>query len=395
MTPRPDARSATGFGSTPGEVAERHQAEERRLAYVAVTRARAELYVSGYVWDTGRRPRSASVFLDELAAVGVVDTWVDDPPDDAANPLDAAPRSLEWPIDPLGAARPDVEAGAALVRAALETAQGSSAAAPRDLRGPVGSDRRAARGRGARDPGDGDLLPGLFGDVDERRDFWRRDVDLLLAERAALANGDAVDVELPAQLSVSQLVTLRRDPGELARRLRRPLPARPAPLARRGTAFHLWLEQRWAAQTLLDIDELPGAADETADDADVIALRDAFERSEWAARTPVEVEVPFEMDVDGVIVRGRMDAVFGDADGWTVVDWKTGARPQGMDAVASAVQLAAYRLAWLRLKGLSDDQLPRIRAAFHYVRTGDTVAPSDLLDADGLRQLVRGTSPSN
>ena len=191
---------------------------------------------------------------------------------------------------------------------------------------------------------------------------------------------------------MSQLVTLRRDPDELARRLRRPLPARPAPLARRGTAFHLWLEQRWAAQTLLDVDELPGAADETADDADVLALRDAFERSEWAARTPVEVEVPFEMDVDGVIVRGRMDAVFGDADGWTVVDWKTGARPHGMDAVASAVQLAAYRLAWARLKGLTDADLPRIRAAFHYVRSGDTVAPSDLLDAAGLRELVRGSA---
>ena len=96
------------------------------------------------------------------------------------------------------------------------------------------------------------------------------------------AGPDGIEVELPGQLSVSQLVELRRDPDELARRLHRPLPARPAPLARRGTAFHAWLEQRWSAQTLLDVDELPGAADESADDADFMALRAAFEASEWA-----------------------------------------------------------------------------------------------------------------
>src|SRR5687768_17939860 len=43
-----------------------------------------------------------------------------------------------------------------------------------------------------------------------------------------------------------------------------------SPLARRGTRFHLWLEQRWGQQRLLDLDELPGAADESAvPDADL------------------------------------------------------------------------------------------------------------------------------
>jgi DNA helicase-2/ATP-dependent DNA helicase PcrA len=198
-------------------------------------------------------------------------------------------------------------------------------------------------------------------------------------------------VALPAHLSVSQLVTLHRDPDELARRLRRPLPSKPAPLARRGTAFHSWLEQRWSAQALLDVDELPGAADETGDDSDVEALKEAFERSAWAARTPTEVEVGFEMTVGGVVVRGRMDAVFGDEkSGWTVVDWKTGARPRGAEAQAVAVQLAAYRLAWARIRGISEDQLQTVSAAFHYVRSGETVAPADLLDAEGLRELIAG-----
>jgi DNA helicase-2/ATP-dependent DNA helicase PcrA len=54
------------------------------------------------------------------------------------------------------------------------------------------------------------------------------------------------------------------------------------------------------------------------------------------------------------------------------------------------VQLAAYRLAWARLCSLPNDQLHLVRAAFHYVRTGDTVEPTSLLDADGLLRLIAG-----
>jgi DNA helicase-2/ATP-dependent DNA helicase PcrA len=81
-----------------------------------------------------------------------------------------------------------------------------------------------------------------------------------------------------------------------------------------------------------------------------------------------------------------MDAVFAEPDGgYTVVDWKTGHRPQGAAASAAAVQLAAYRLAWSELAGVP---LDRVRAAFHYVRDGVTVRPVDLLDAAGLLALL-------
>jgi len=219
---------------------------------------------------------------------------------------------------------------------------------------------------------------------------WRADVERLLAERAALAQGDVIDVPLPERLSVSQLVELRADPAELARSLRRPVPRPPAPIARRGTAFHTWLEQRWQKQALLDVDELPGAADAGADDAEFTELRAAFEASEWAARTPVDVEVPFEMTIGDRVVRGRMDAVFADGPDWIVVDWKTGSPPSGPAAAAAAVQLAAYRLAWARLVGIPDDQLHRVRAAFHYVRAGETVEPTRLLGPADLHALVVG-----
>jgi DNA helicase-2/ATP-dependent DNA helicase PcrA len=51
------------------------------------------------------------------------------------------------------------------------------------------------------------------------------------------------------------------------------------------------------------------------------------------------------------------------------------------------VQLAAYRLAWAELSGAA---LERIGAAFHYVRTDETVTPVDLLDAKGLSKLIAG-----
>jgi DNA helicase-2/ATP-dependent DNA helicase PcrA len=101
--------------------------------------------------------------------------------------------------------------------------------------------------------------------------------------------------------------------------------------------------------------------------------------------------VPFETTIGDRVVRGRMDAVFRDGDdGWIVVDWKTGARPVGAAATAAAVQLAAYRLAWARLHGVPDAELGRVRAAFHYVRTDETIEPTELLSPDQLRELITG-----
>ncbi len=87
-----------------------------------------------------------------------------------------------------------------------------------------------------------------------------RDTELLLAERATPPQPRRLRVACPAT-AVSSLVTMARDPAELARQVRRPMPRRPAPYARRGTAFHQWLEQRFGQPQLIDADDLPGAAD--------------------------------------------------------------------------------------------------------------------------------------
>jgi DNA helicase-2/ATP-dependent DNA helicase PcrA len=337
--------------------------EEVRLGYVAVTRARHLLVCSGSWWRDGKTVCGPSSLLETVRSAcedgaQTVVHWAPRPTDGATNPaLDEWPVG-EWPADPLSDRRR---------RALSAAAESVQAAVPHPLdtdTGPDGSDELVAQ--------------------------WVRDADLLLRERAR-ATGPSVDVPLPSHLSVSALVTLRRDPGELARRLRRPMPAAPAPQARRGTAFHAWLEERFGAARLLDLDELPGSGDQAAaPDSALAELQQAFLASEWADRQPAEVEVPFETPLGPLMLRGRIDAVFADGrGGYEVVDWKTGPPPTGAELSAAGVQLAAYRLGWSRLAGVP---VERVSAGFHHVAAGVTVRPVDMLDEAGLLALVTGTA---
>jgi DNA helicase II / ATP-dependent DNA helicase PcrA len=337
--------------------------EERRLAYVATTRARRLLVCTGYRWGDTKLPRRPSEFLVEMRAAcldgaGEVGVWVDDP--GPVNPLDDVVAEYHWPYDPLGGRRALLEEGAAMVRAAQ-----------------AGGDV-------------GELLADA--QVSTAAAEWELEVDRLIEERSRSVANAPVDVPLPAHLSVSRLVLLRQDPDALARTIRRPVPRPPAPLARRGTLFHAWLESRWGSPRLLDVDELPGSADaDAAHDQELAALQAAFLASPWADRSPVEVEAPFELLVAGILVRGRVDAVFATADGGLdVVDWKTGNPPGGdPEASARSVQLAAYRLAFARFHKLD---LERVGAAFHYVRDSFTLRPADLLDEAQLEALVRSVA---
>ncbi|WBB66564.1 UvrD-helicase domain-containing protein [Micromonospora sp. WMMD812] len=385
--------------------------EERRLAYVAVTRPRRLLLCSGYWWGEGtKRPRGPSVFLREVYDAcldggpgHLVDAWAPEPAPDAVNPTTEVVLRAEWPADPLGARRPALAEAAAMVRRCLTDGPEPADAEPNDAvaADATGTDAVPADATPVDAAGD---EPGSAGAVDEGGPDpvaddpevarWRREADLLLAERAELTRASGtVEVALPGHLTVTQLVSLRRDPAALARVLRRPMPSEPSPHARRGTAFHTWLEQRFGADRLLDLDELPGAADaDAAPDETLAELQERFLASEWADRVPVEVEVPFATVIAGVVVRGRMDAVFARPGGrFDVVDWKTGGQPTGAAAEAAAVQLAVYRLAWAELAGVP---VERVGAAFHYVRHGVTVRPADLLDVAGLTALVAAVPES-
>jgi len=355
---------------------ERDLREERRLVYVAATRAAFWLGCSGYWWGDALAPLGPSVFLSEVraacaAGAGRVWSWEPAPAEDAQNPVLADTPAAPWPASPSGARYEATVAAAAMVERELAVLSSAGTTEP--------------AGTGELSQADGELVAA-----------WSRDATMLLAERAARRGHAAIPVELPSRLSVSSLVSLAADPAEFARWIRRPMPRPPAPQARRGTAFHRWLEARFGQQHLIDPDDLPGAADEGAEavDGELDVLRARFESGEWASRVPVEVEVPFETLIGDRLLRGRIDAVFADSgDGiFDVVDWKTG-RPArtGAEKRAVAVQLAAYRVAWAGLAGAPTE---RVRAAFYYVREDLTVRPADVLDAAGLEALIACVPPA-
>jgi DNA helicase II / ATP-dependent DNA helicase PcrA len=359
-----DAESLASFS---GACTDRELAEERRLAYVAATRAAFWLGCTGYWWGNGVSRLGPSVFLDEVraacqAGAGTVAVWAEEPAEEAENPALADPATAAWPAAVSGSRYEAVREAGQMVAEAMA---------------------------GQTDPADAAM--GMSQADLALVAAWERDADLLLAERAQRRGDGAVTVGLPRRLPVSSLVIVARDPAQLAQQVRRPMPRPPAPLARRGTEFHSWLEQRFGPQRLIDPGDLLGAADSDAErdeDEDLAGLRERFEAGEWSGRWPCEVEVPFETLIGDRLVRGRIDAVFADAPGggFDVVDWKTGRPPASPDEErAVAVQLAAYRLAWAALAGVPVDE---VRAAFYYVREDATVRPADLLDEAGLAALI-------
>ena len=349
-----------GLAAFDDQCREHQEREERRLGYVAFTRARKVVIASGHWWgSTQKKPRGPSPFLDELrrhceAGHGVVDRWAAEPPGGAANPVLASRACLDWPV-PL-----DPEASRLRQEAAAEVAAAMAAgsAAPYAEEGLTEDERK--------------LLAELDGDT-----------ELLLAEDRRGDRAEDRLVPLPATLSASQLVRLHSDPDGLARDLARPMPRRPVPQARRGTRFHAWVESRFGQRPLLDLDDVPGSDDgAVTGDAELVELQRAFERSEYAVRRPFQLEAPFQLALAGRLVRGRIDAVYDLGDGrWEVVDWKTGAE------AADPLQLAIYRLAWSRLRSVDPAV---VVATFFYVSTGEVVRPADLPDAEALARLLTG-----
>ena len=335
--------------------------EERRLGYVAFTRARRVLIGSGHWWGpTQKRPRGPSPFLLDLEAHvrevgGEIACW-EGPPVESDNPLLTEQVDHAWPAPYAGEALARRRAAAAQVRAdAVRLLAGA----------PLAEDA-------ALTPVERVLL-----------DRLDREAALLLEEERVTRRA-VREVVLPSSLSASQLMRLQQDPDGFARELARPLPRPPAPAASRGTRFHHWVESLFDSRPLLGPDDLPGAEDEElGTDDELAALQQAFLAGEWAARRPHAVEAAFALPLAGRVVRGRIDAVYDLGGGrWKVVDWKTGRE------AADPLQLAVYRLAWARLVGVDPQQ---VEASFLYVRTGREDLLTDLPGQAELERLLRGT----
>jgi DNA helicase-2/ATP-dependent DNA helicase PcrA len=334
------------------QVKHRHDLEERRLAYVAVTRARHSLLITGSFWAGQKKQRGPSPFLRELEHAEVIGALPLASESDE-NPLGDDAEMFAWPMDPLGARREAVLEAAEAVRSALPGAEGR----------------------------------------------WTRELDLLLAERQARLGAHAL-VEVPKRVPASRFKDYVTDPAAVASSLRRPMPERPYRATRLGTLFHRWVEDRYGLTgSVEELDASVGAlfgsgdddgdaeafgngftdpADPTSEAGKLAALQATFERSPWASRAPIEVEREIHLVLDGQIIICKIDAVYRDGDRFQVVDWKTGKAPtSAQDLEDKQLQLALYRLAYSRWKQLD---LSLIDAVFYYVADDAIVTPQRLFE---------------
>lgn len=364
-----DWRGAADHRDLKAKVAEFSQASghhelnnERRLAYVAYTRARHDLLLTASWWTgENKKPRTLAPFLLELAAANVVNSeeWAPEPDDEAVNPTAGHQDQAIWPP-----AESEVNIR---LRHAAERVIAYQAGADNKGRAPVTTSTTNSH-------------------LAELTDL----ANLLLAERDAEV---PQTVQFPARISTSGLVRLAKDREGFARQLRRPVPAQPSVQAHRGTRFHDWVQQHLSPHgAIFELDDLDSADGELADEAALTELKAQFMDSPWATRQPIAIEQEIHTPIAGTTVVARIDAVFPDPDypgHHLVVDWKTGspARDQ-QERQAREVQLAIYRLAWSRYSG---QPLDKVSAAFHHVATGETIRPAHLLSEAELEQLITHT----
>jgi DNA helicase-2/ATP-dependent DNA helicase PcrA len=328
------------------DVGDHFEREELRLAYVAVTRARHSLLLSASFWATQAKPRLPSPFLRSLSEAGVIGP-LPAASEHEENPLGEDVNLFTWPMDPLGSRRAAVEQAAALVRSAV---------------------------------------PGNAG-------RWERDLDLLLEERRRrLAEADRVEV--PSRVPASRFKDYVTDPASVAASLRRPMPERPYRATRLGTLFHDWVEDRYGVHGSIEaLDAFDGEVDGDEvplEQEQLQVLQATFERSPWAALSPVDVEREIHLPLDDRIIICKLDAVYRLDDGrYQVVDWKTGKAPKDAgDLQDKQLQLALYRQAYAEWKGI-DPEL--IDAVFYYVADDAIIRPERIFSRDELVALWRNS----
>jgi DNA helicase-2/ATP-dependent DNA helicase PcrA len=333
----------------------RKNLEEMRLAYVAITRAKQGLICTTSHFRNGEKPVAPStlfeIFSKSISKIkgGVV--LNDTPVPVGRNPLKENPITGIWP-------KPSTQ-----VEKIRKVADLTNQAPQLDI--------KTALAQAGSEEVKSILLDmqSIINEIKSRKDY--------------------LTVTLPSRLSVSTLLYLAKEPEELAMRIRRPMPNHIDKYARRGTEFHLWLENHFKHPSLISMDDLFNQSStkfETEKDATLDKLQKAWLASDWAVKNPIDIEVGFETMIDQTLIRGRIDAVYQrGVDQYEVVDWKTGKVKDGSDLENAAIQLAMYRLAYAKLKSVP---IENVSAAFHYVSDNQTVRPADILDESDLIELI-------
>ncbi|MDC4233795.1 ATP-dependent helicase [Actinomyces sp. B33] len=313
--------------------------EERRLAYVALTRARSsQLLIGSWAVGGATTLKEPSRYLMEArCALNDPPGTMSDRPDPDGPKEESAPAAPQtFPPQP-GPSRRRMAMAADRVRA--ERSQMAAGADVFDLLAQM-EDEPAVR-----------------------------DVVALLEERRLRAERPVVELwqdSVPAT-SVAGLI---EDPRGFALDIRRPMPTEPSPDSELGTVLHSWIERR------LRIGSAEPSEDPLTDEASLDErarrrleiLKDNFEKTGFADRPALALEEPFSVRVAGASIQGRIDAVFEDGPGrCLVVDWKSGAVPtrrtDGRSLRYFITQLRLYRRAWAQRAGV-DESAVSARLAF-------------------------------
>ena len=305
----------------------RHLEAEWRTAYVAVTRARRKLHLTGAHWYGGRKPKDPSALFELAAGVEGV----------RLHPGDEGPGE-----------RPD--------RLAFPT--GIPAPDPTFPDGWANAVREQVR--------DPEWVEAIVVDraaYDASVHQLRMLVDGLPAEPAP--RPDAADRN---STSVTGLVTLAVCPLRFYWSEVDPLPRRPSAAQRRGVDVHrrIELHNRGAIafdDVAHDLYDVP-AADAHVGTAPSADPFEVFMASRFAGRTPRFIETAIDLEVGPARVRGRVDAVYeSDDGGWEIVDYKSGIDKGDPQAI---VQLEAYAVA--AVEGAIGAEPPEdLRATFLYL----------------------------
>ncbi len=318
----PDLSSAASLKERRALLAAHHDEQEWRTAYVAVTRARRSLYVSGAFWSDATRPRPPSALWDLADGLegSIRATFVAEPGDrpDDGSALTPAPAP-----DPL-------------------FGDGGWTAA---LRGRRDDDQWVARNHPENAASVADHAAQLVLDLE------------------GLPSPPQPEEDPTVRTSVTGLVTLATCPlrfkfSELDR-----LPRRPDRSLRFGTNFHRKVELHNLGVVPLDDknSDLYDLGDAEASGAGTAAF-DRFTSSRFAEPRPRYVEVPIELRLEDARVRGRVDAVYQTGASWEIVDYKSGRKTDEQNRI---VQLQAYAVA--AMEGAIADPIPNsIEVTFAY-----------------------------
>ncbi len=327
-----------------------HMAQEWRIAYVGVTRARHELVATTAYWygspEPTKTPAKASELFDTIVDGLILEPDCPEPPPRPDNLQNS--QLTNTPTDPLFPTRwPPV------LRQALQ------------------------------DPTyPGSIALNMGGD-----DAYHAHVDDFRRTLFELPETPDSEIEERRSESVTGLVTYAACPKKYFWSHVDPLPRRPNTAALKGVEVHRKIELHGLGMVPLDEPEeesydLPETETDTGTqpgDTEKGPFPDPYQvylESRFASVKPNRVEAPFELLLpNGVWVRGRIDAIYG-PDGenrWEIVDFKSGRmRP------VQPIQLQAYAVAATEI-GLVPADAP-LSVTFAYL--GGGVAAEMTLESD-------------